>query len=170
MPRFGYGEIEKALAQVFGMPEPVQTGMLRGRIIHLRKLGFGPRGKGRGTRTEYDYDAACKWMIALKLQDVGLDPMVVMDVVEGLWWQIGEIVQRANAPESEDDIFVAVYYPVLRAAWHHPTMPPSFTPFTSKEADKLMRWLTEYADRHAAVFNLSAHLRTLNQALGLKLP
>ena len=97
MEKFTYGALEHALAKVFGMPLHVQEGVLRGRLIHLRRLGFGPRGEGRGSRIEYDRDAVYKWLVVLKFEDLGLDPLVAMNLVEGTWeHHIAKIVARAN--------------------------------------------------------------------------
>lgn len=159
--KFGYAQVERALARVFGMPPEVQTGMLRGRLIHLRRLGFGPRGEGRGTRISYDRAAVERWLIALKLEDVGVDPMVVISLIEGTWQtHIAKIV--ALAAKSRDDIYMVVDYPVLRAAWHTPVI-PMISHFKAHEAGRLLKWLSD--DRSAAVFNVSSCLRALHREL-----
>ncbi len=161
MEKFSYAQVEQALAKVFGMPPEVQAGMLRGRLIHLRRLGFGPKGEGRGTRIAYTRDAIYRWLIALKLEDIGIDPLVVINLIEGTWdTHIAKII--AMAGKGRDDIFMVVDYPVLLAAWHTPVI-PMISQFKAHEVQKLMKWLSD--NRHACVFNLSACLRILNQEL-----
>jgi hypothetical protein len=161
MEMFGYASVEGALAKVFGMPPAVQAGMLRGRLIHLRRLGLAPKGSGRGKRIEYDRDAAYRWLIALKLEDVGVDPLVAINLIEGTWeHHLVTIITAAN--KAKDDVFLGIDYPVLRAAWDTPVI-PKISHFRAHESQKLMKWLSD--DRHVCVFNLSACLRILNQEM-----
>ena len=112
-------------------------------------------------RIEYDRDAVYKWLVVLKFEDLGLDPLVAMNLVEGTWeHHIRKIVARAN--KSKADVFMSVYYPVLLAAWHTPVI-PVVSHCTANEAGRLMKWLSD--DRHAVIFNLSACLRILNAEL-----
>jgi hypothetical protein len=161
MEKFPYARVEQALAAVFGISADVQVGMLRGRLIHLRRLGFGPKGSGRGTRIDYDYEAVCRWLIALKFEDIGIDPLIVINLIERTWEdRISKIVALANKKPG-GDVFMAISYPLLRAAWDK-SIVPTIRPFRLRDAHSL-GWLGN--DQHACVFNLSACLRTLNREL-----
>ena len=176
MEKFSYAQVETALAKFFGMPAEVQAGMFRARLVHLRRLGFAPKGKGRGTRIEYDRDNVIRWLFALKLQDIGIAPQIASHVVDRTWRSqkaagLESLVKIiAMADEIKDrttvtrgDILIVIDYPVLKAAWD-----PSVTPIIShlvspNDLGKLLQWLSD--DRHACIFNLSAFLRILDREL-----
>ena len=81
MEKFGYAVLERALAKVFKLSPDAQAGVLRGRIIHLRRGGFGPQEAGRGNRIKYDHETAVKWLLALLLADAGVSPRTIQSLL-----------------------------------------------------------------------------------------
>jgi len=137
------------------------VGMLRGRMIHLRRAGFGPRGQGYGSRITYDRETAVKWLLALLFEDAGLSPLNIMGLIEGTWEEhIRGIVIRAS--KSKSDIFLVVSFSELRAATGVPLVPNVWGQ-TAREALKLLRWISD--ERHVSVFNLTAALRIFDREL-----
>jgi hypothetical protein len=158
---YTYGALERALGATLKLSPEATVGMLRGRMIHLRRVGFGPRGQGYGSRITYDRETAVKWLLALLFENAGLSPLNIMGLVEGLWeQQIRGIVTRAS--KSKTDIFLVVSFSQLRDAAGVPVVPQVLA-LTAREAGKLLRWLTD--ERHVTVFNLTATLRIFDREL-----
>ena len=157
----GYGVLERALGAVFKLSPEATAGMLRGRIVHLRRSGFGPRGQGFGSRVNYTQEIADMWLLALLFEDAGLSPLNIMGLIQGTWEDhVGKIV--AEARKSKTDIYIAISFSQLRDAAGVPAA-PHVSPVTVGKAAKLLRWLDD--ERHFTVFNLSAALRIFDREL-----
>ena len=158
-----YGVLERALGKVFKLSPDATAGLLRGRIIHLRKAGFGPRGQGYGSRISYDHETAVKWLLALLFEDAGLSPLNAYGLIEGTWeHHLAKIIAKAN--KSKTDTYLVVSFSELRSAAGMPTIPQVWSQ-TAREASKLLRWID--AAHHVTVFNLSDSLKTLNRELAI---
>jgi hypothetical protein len=104
---FTYAQVEAALARVFGADAAGQTGWLRGRIQHLRRLGLTPTPP-EGGRVAYDLEWAARWLLALRLERVGLDPTHVVRFFEANWDRkpgskfpvrsLRQVIEKARAP------------------------------------------------------------------------
>ncbi len=161
METFGYSVLEGALARVFKLSPEAQVGVLRGRVVHLRRNGFGPQEAGRGKRIEYDYETADKWLVALALEDAGLAPLPIMGMIASLWDPaIAEAVARAR--RSKTDLYLAISYSELRDAAGQGVFPNIMTA-TPRQASKLLSWLSD--EKHLTIFNLSALLKLFDEAL-----
>jgi hypothetical protein len=84
-PRFSYGEVEAALGEVFGLDAKTTRGPLRGRLKRFQTLGLPERKPGKGARVFYSSEQAAQWLIALKLSELGWDPIVIASVIREYW-------------------------------------------------------------------------------------
>ena len=83
---FTYAEVERLLAGLHGADVAVQRGALRGRLKHLKRLGI-PLGiaPGKGKKIEYGYEQLFQWAFCLALEECGLDPTLIANLVRVFW-------------------------------------------------------------------------------------
>jgi hypothetical protein len=101
-----YSQVESALGRVFAADAAGQAGWLRGRIQHLRRLGLTPPAD-RGP-VIYTFEWAARWLVALRLERIGLNPADVVAFFEANWDRkpgakvpmrsLREIIEKARAP------------------------------------------------------------------------
>ena len=101
-----YSEVESALGRVFGADAAGQAGWLRGRIQHLRRLGLTPPAD-RGP-VIYTFEWAARWLVALRLERIGLNPADVVAFFQANWDRklgaklprrsLREVIEKARAP------------------------------------------------------------------------
>jgi hypothetical protein len=117
---YSYGEVETALARVLQVDADGQTGWLRGRIQHLRRLGFTPPAD-RGAPVAYTFEWATRWLLALRLERVGLNPVAVVEFFEANWvrkpghkWPVTslqEVIDDARvAQHHQDDVWLVITF------------------------------------------------------------
>jgi hypothetical protein len=72
---FRYPQVEGILARLYGASAKAQTGALRGRITHLRRLGL-PLGaaRGSGNKIAYGKEQVYELGFCLQLEQLGVDP------------------------------------------------------------------------------------------------
>jgi hypothetical protein len=101
-----YGEVETAIARVLKVDATAQTRWMRGRIQHLRRLGLTPPAD-RGP-VVYTFEWAARWLLALRLERLGLNPVAVVKFIEDNWERkpgdkfpvtsLLEVIKNARAP------------------------------------------------------------------------
>jgi hypothetical protein len=83
---FAYGLLERALGvALYAEDKATQQGALRGRLKRLATLGLPATGPGKGSRRQYSREEAHQLLVALMLEDSGLDPTIVARAVLKLW-------------------------------------------------------------------------------------
>ena len=98
---WAYGDIERAIGEVLGADPETQAGALRGRLKHLSGLGIlGQSGPGKGARRRYSRDEANKLLVAMLVEDCGLDPIVVVKAVNNTWPKLERNVRQAMDDEA----------------------------------------------------------------------
>ena len=103
---FTYSQVESALGCVLEANAAGQAGWLRGRIQHLRRLGLTPPAD-RGP-VIYTFEWAARWLLALRLERIGLSPADVVAFFEANWDRkpgakvphrsLRELIEKARAP------------------------------------------------------------------------
>jgi hypothetical protein len=103
---YSYSQVETAIARVLRVDAEGQVGWLRGRIQHLRRLGLTPPAD-RGP-VVYSFELAARWLLALRLERVGLTPQAVVGFFEANWERkpghklpvtpLREVIEHARAP------------------------------------------------------------------------
>src|SRR5262245_9878194 len=106
---YSYSQVETAIARVLGVDADGQVGWLRGRIQHLRRLGLSPPAD-RGP-VVYTFDWAARWLLALRLERLGINPAAVVNFFEDNWERkpghklpvtsVREVIEDARAPIDE---------------------------------------------------------------------
>ena len=103
---YSYSQVESALACVFGADAAGQAGWLRGRIQHLRRLRLTPPAEGGPVI--YNFEWAARWLLALRLERVGLNPADIVAFFEQNWERkpgskfpmksLREVIEQARTP------------------------------------------------------------------------
>ena len=178
---YSYAVVEKALAEVFGADAVAQKGPFRGRIKHLQRLGLPAGGPGRGQKISYSYAQICDWLIALELEEFGIDPTLAVRMVtgrtgpdqpEGAWKSyLPNVIEKARQ-SSDSDVLLLVEPYFMSASWRGDRRfdPASFRHLTLAGAglDEFRHLLAGWGagiQQRACVFNLSERLRLLDTAL-----
>jgi hypothetical protein len=108
MGEFSYSQVERALAETFGIPD--RMGSLRGRLKHLQRLGLSPDSPGKGRRISYRKQDAFKWAVALALSEFGIDPTIIVPFVSNrLWPTLHFEIEKNERIDSE----YVIFYPHL---------------------------------------------------------
>jgi hypothetical protein len=164
-----YATVEAALAMVFHAGVTAQKGALRGRIKHLQRLGLPSKGPGKGKRIAYSAAAVHAWLIALELEEFGIDPALAVRMIKDRWKDLSRFIREAREARHDNDIILVVRPCFMSANW---TLGPEVgqETFSSiragaiSQGDDFMEFLAKEGVR-ACVFNLSARLRALDKAL-----
>ncbi len=98
---FRYKEVEAALAKVHDV-DPENLSALKGRIIHLQRIGVGVASPGRGKKIEYAYEDVAVWAYCLQLAEYGLDPLAIRFYLDSTWSRVLPIL---GEDADEDMIF-----------------------------------------------------------------
>jgi hypothetical protein len=167
MESYGYAKVETALARVFGADAASQKGAFRGRIIHLRRLGLPEGGPGRGKTIAYTDEQVYQWLIALLLEEFGIDPALAVKMIKTRWDNfLAQLVRDASHP-GPPDIALLVHVRFMSQTWkRHQRLDPSLgrISLTEEELAQLGPCLAR-PGKHVSVVNLSVRIRELKIAL-----
>src|SRR5262245_60467 len=94
-----YGQIERALGAALYADAATTVGALRGRLKRLSTLGLPGSGPGKGSRRLYSLEEAHQLLVALLMEDAGLDPVVVAPAVKKAW--VHNLADAENATGTE---------------------------------------------------------------------
>jgi hypothetical protein len=97
---YAYGQVERALGAALYADTATQQGSLRGRLKRLSTLGLPASGPGKGSRRLYSLEEAHQLLVALLMEDAGLDPVVVAPAVEKAW--MNNLAKNAATATSEE--------------------------------------------------------------------
>jgi hypothetical protein len=96
---YAYGQIERALGVTLSADWATQRGALRGRLKRLSTLGLPATSPGKGARRLYSLEEACQLLMALLMEDAGLDPVTIVKAIKTVWPHLAKkIIQAASAP------------------------------------------------------------------------
>jgi hypothetical protein len=123
-PAYPYARVERALAAVFGIAANRQ-GPLRARLKHLNMLGLPGLKVGKGQRIAYSLEQVAQWMIALLIEETGVDPTAAARLVKETWSNgISDWARRAMDEESEENhVFLKLRPQLMTGPWVHETSP-----------------------------------------------
>ena len=97
--QYSYGEVESALAIVFGAKRPAEKARLRAHIKHLQRLNL-VGGAGKGARVAYSLGQASQWLLALLAAEIGVNQSVIVQTIKKAWPQL---LQRWFERALDDD-------------------------------------------------------------------
>lgn len=113
-----YAVVETSLATIFGASPDIQRGALRARLKHFQRLGLPGIKSGKGTRVAYTYDLTCKWLIGLLMAEVGVDPIIIVQVVKARWEFLEMWIRRATDQSAADNpVFLTLRPRLMSGAW-----------------------------------------------------
>jgi len=181
---YAYADVERALAEVFGVDAEGRRGWLRGRLTNFRRFGLSPAGPGKGRTIAYDLEDVEKWLIGLELMHFRFDPTLIVEFINRTWSRpdgkrtaaeafdrgeaaLHDLVSVARAGELPD-VLITIRFEAMSLA-------PVIGYTTLRGVKAFARWLSgeEFpsgAPRRAAIFNLSDRLRRLDRALAAPPP
>lgn len=118
LPGYPYAKVEAALAAVFGV-DANRRGPLRARLKHLNALGLPGLKVGKGQRIAYSLEQIAQLMVALLIEETGVDPTVAARLVKETWDKgIGDWVRRAVDEESEENhVFLKLRPQLMTGPW-----------------------------------------------------
>jgi hypothetical protein len=98
--RYGYARLECGIGAALDADEAVQRGALRSRIKRLARLGLpAPLPEEQEGRRAYSLEEAHQLLVALLMEDAGLDPTVVARAVKRAWPR--NLADAKNATSTE---------------------------------------------------------------------
>ncbi len=184
-PTRSYADVERALAEVFGVDAAAQRGWLRGRLQHFRRLGLTPEGPGKGKTISYGVEDIDKWLIALELAHLRLDPILIVAFIDRHWKrpdghplsadeafargqaQLRDLVREARQKTRPDDgVVVIVQFDAMSGK-------PVIGYVGARGIETLKGFLSpndREAPRRVSMFNLSDRVRRLDRALATPPP
>jgi hypothetical protein len=123
-PQYPYARVESALASVFGIPMG-SHGPLRARLKHLNLLGMPGLKVGKGQRIAYSLEQIAQWVIALLIEETGVDPTIAARLVKETWGHgIRDWARLAVSKESEENhVFLKLRPQLMTGPWVHKTSP-----------------------------------------------
>jgi hypothetical protein len=134
---FTYAEAETLLAQLYKADETAQRGAFRGRLKHLQRLGI-PMGSrpGTGRKVSYDREQVYQWAFCLELEEFGIDPSVIVRIVERQW-ERNILPQFRTAEGFDREMFLFTAPRFMSAGWDDPWDPSDFSLFLACTIDDL---------------------------------
>lgn len=176
---FSYAQVETALAKVYAA-EHVQQTAFRGRLKHFRKLGIPSLQPGKGKRIRYTKTDIFQLMLSCELAEFGIDPYLIADIVQRHWRMKGSLFQAINYSQNfpGNDFHVAIDAHFMSWAWNREKIthtateisvsvkaePVTIHVFKASDSEVLFTELQK-AGQRSCVFNLSARMRAVEQAL-----
>ena len=123
-PTYPYARVERALAAVFGIAAD-RRGPMRARLKHLNSLGMPGLKVGKGQRIAYSLEQIAQWLVALLIEETGVDPVVAAGLVKETWSHgIGDGTRLAMGEESaENHVFLKLRPQLMTGSWLHETSP-----------------------------------------------
>jgi hypothetical protein len=118
--RYGYGLLERALGAALDADEEVQRGALRSRIKRLARLGLpAPLPEEWEGSRAYSLEEVHQILIAILMEDAGLDPTVVARAVKKAW--VRNLADAKNATSTEartkNPIILFIMLQAVRGPW-----------------------------------------------------
>lgn len=173
----GFAIVEHALACAFDARD-VQKTTFAARLAHFRKLGAMSR-PGKGARVEYGENALWRLMLCLELAEFDFPPQEIVPIVarqcdvNGYFQQAIDLARRF----PHDDILVAIPVKFMShkwaGGWKESNTGISFASsrpvggiryFKATDHQTFLKAMREPGQR-ACVFNLSARIRAVEEAL-----
>ena len=118
--RFFYGDVEDGLAAALDINDAWRT-LFRSRIKHFQRLGVVGERSGRGAPIRYSFEQAARLAIVLMIADVGLDPILSVQLINDRWKsKLRGRVWEAVGPGTEDSEkqwFLTLRMEAMRGPW-----------------------------------------------------
>ena len=159
---FTYAEAETILAKHYGANETVQRGAFRGRLKHLNRLGI-PLGSrpGKGKKILYDREQIYQWAFCLELEEFGIDPSVIVRLVERLW-KSDIAPQFLTAEGAKSELFLFAEPRFMSSGWNDPTNLGPFSLFLTLSLEDLRVFIDLSSEtRRSLIVSVTKIVRTV---------
>jgi hypothetical protein len=100
---YTYGQVERALAGLHGIPPERAAGKLRSRLKHFSRIGLTPSSPGKGQKLLYTPMDCARWAICLEFAELSTPPERVKQLL-GIYG-VAILKQFAGPMPKEDVIF-----------------------------------------------------------------
>jgi hypothetical protein len=111
-----YPQVEDIFGRLYGARPTVKTGALRGRIIHLRRLGLPVNvACGSGNKIAYGKEQVYELGFCLQLEQLGVDPSLAAKLLQARRKDI--LRAYARAEEEREDWFFWLVTEFMSASW-----------------------------------------------------
>ena len=178
MGGYQFATVKAALVAAFGIVEAEKPRFFA-RLEHLRRIGaMGERHPGKGTKLDYDRDQIDRLLFVVQLSRFSIEPVVTVALIEKYWAprrrqdaetavergehsisQLFETARKwAGDPQTHLCVSVKIDDFVSTAKL------PEIGCFNRKNLEGFYGWLGQ-DQNSASVFDLSARLRRLDEAL-----
>lgn len=99
---FTYGQVERAIAELHGIPPEQAAGKLRSRLKHFQRIGLVPSSPGKGQKLSYTPLDAARWAICFEFAELATPPERVKQIL-GIYGS--SILKSFAGPMPEEDVF-----------------------------------------------------------------
>jgi len=99
---YTYGQVERALAQLHGIPPERAAGKLRSRLKHFSRIGLVPSSPGKGQKLVYTPFDCARWGVCLEFAQLETPPERVKQLL-GIYGV--SILKSFAGPMLEEDVF-----------------------------------------------------------------
>jgi hypothetical protein len=180
-PTFSYGEVERALAQLYGA-NAVQQTTFRARLKHFRKNRIPWQQPGKGSRQRYTPVDYFQLLIACEFAEFGMDPHLIADIIHRHWRQKRGLFQAIDWTQRfpGDDFHVAIEARFMSWTWEKEWATQTDTEISvGVTGEPVQIWLLKASDmpaylealkegRRFSTFNLSTRVREFERALKVR--
>jgi hypothetical protein len=118
-----YKQLETLIARRYGASAKTQTGALRARIRHLRRLGLplGISPPGTGNSITYGKEHIYEILFCLELEQFGIDPRLAVGLLKAYRPYIMRAYREAAAAiQNNEDYFFWLETEFMTARWPGP--------------------------------------------------
>jgi hypothetical protein len=100
---YTYGQVERALCQLHGIPPEQASGKLRSRLKHFSRIGLTPSKPGRGQKLSYTPHDAVRWALCFEFAQLAVPPEVTKQILAVYGFPLFE--SFAGPTPKEDQVF-----------------------------------------------------------------
>jgi hypothetical protein len=171
-PRFSYAEVEAGLMVALDIKDEWRT-LFKSRVKHFQRLGVNGAGvrPGKGSPLRYSFEQAARLAIAFLLADIGIDPLLSVQLIEKFWERsLRSRIRRAVAPDArgERGWFLVLRLTAMRGPWDEDSAVASigaFQRWRGGRSEGVEMWLDHPEDKNFCVLALSYVLLRLKDHL-----
>jgi hypothetical protein len=98
---YTYGQVERALAELHGIPPERAAGKLRSRLKHFSRIGLTPSRPGKGQKLLYTPMDCARWAVCLEFAQLETPPERVKQILGNYG---ASILKSFAGPMLEEDV------------------------------------------------------------------
>lgn len=99
---YTYGQVERALCQLHGIPPEQAAGKLRSRLKHFSRIGLVPSRPGKGQKLSYAPLDVVRWALCFEFAELATPP----EIVKRIFVLYGKLILTTfTLPVPDNDVF-----------------------------------------------------------------